>query len=99
MVRSLSPHRQIAGRIVVGQARRLPGFSCSRLSVRGAASAVSTAFIFMRIAPSYFLIGVCKIHERPLVYEELSESSAFGSGRCDLHGGFRGRQAELSEDG
>jgi hypothetical protein len=33
-----------------------------------------------------------------VVYEELSESSAFGSGRRDLHGGFRGRQAELCED-
>jgi hypothetical protein len=31
--------------------------------------------------------------------EQLSQDFAFGSGSRDLHGGFRGRQAELCEDG
>jgi hypothetical protein len=34
-----------------------------------------------------------------LADEELSESSAFDSRSYDLHSGFRGRQAELREDG
>jgi hypothetical protein len=31
-------------------------------------------------------------------YEKLSQSPVFDSGSCVLHGGFRGGQAELSED-
>jgi hypothetical protein len=34
-----------------------------------------------------------------VIYEELSQSSAFGSDSCNLHSRFRSRQAELSEDG
>jgi hypothetical protein len=34
-----------------------------------------------------------------LVDAELSQSFSFGSGSRDLHSGFRGRQAELCEDG
>jgi hypothetical protein len=34
-----------------------------------------------------------------LLNEQLSQGCAFGSGSRDLHGGFRGRQAELCEDG
>jgi hypothetical protein len=37
--------------------------------------------------------------EATLLNEELSQSSAFGSGSCNLHSRFRGRQAELCEDG
>jgi hypothetical protein len=37
--------------------------------------------------------------EATLADEELSQSSAFGSDSCNLHGRFRGRQTELREDG
>jgi hypothetical protein len=37
--------------------------------------------------------------EAKLGDEELSQDSPFGSGGCDLHRGFRRRQAELREDG
>src|SRR5512133_3265588 len=73
MLKFVTP--QTAGRIVVGQAPRLPRHShsdvfhwrsqCSRATVE---------------------------------YEKLSQSPVFNPGSCDLHGGFRGRQAELSED-
>jgi hypothetical protein len=34
-----------------------------------------------------------------LLNEEFSQSFALGRGSWNLHGGFRGRQAELCEDG
>jgi len=34
-----------------------------------------------------------------VAHEKLSQNPVFGLGSRDLHSGFRGRQAELCEDG
>ena len=51
-----------------------------------------------RTCSPYFSLALAMVGPK-LLNEQLSQGCAFGSSSRDLHGGFRGRQAELCEDG
>jgi hypothetical protein len=51
-----------------------------------------------RAALSFFSLALAMVGAT-LLNEEFSQSFALGCGSWNLHGGFRGRQAELCEDG
>jgi len=49
-------------------------------------------------AYSYVFHSRSRYSRATVGYEELSQSLVFNPDSCDLHSGFRGRQAQLSED-
>jgi hypothetical protein len=96
MVRSLSPHLEIAERIVRRQASSLA--KCEART-EDCAIEINAAENSRCCAMWPFSHWLSQLLGARLIDEELSESSAFGAGSRHLHSRFRGRQAELSEDG
>jgi hypothetical protein len=87
---------QTAGRIVVGQPRRLSGLP----TINALLPAVLLAAVNARIEVRAYSVfnWLSRWSRATVVYEQLSQNPVFGPGSCDLHSRFRGRQAELPED-
>jgi hypothetical protein len=85
---------QAAGRIVLGQAHRLPGFcrsACRAVGRRGDRRRVRRSIRGLKIAPSYSFDWRSQNSRATVGYENLSENPVFNPGGRDLHSEFRGR--------